>query len=108
MTTQKNTRRGSDMEGYNRKDTVKIRSLVPTLQRMIYRDSTALPDTGTCVLGAGIAIYGTPKGCRKPRMIVLTSAPFQGNISQQRASIAAMAWLKEQGISFFWYDGIMD
>ena len=77
-------------------------------QSMVQEDAKRFRDEGTCVLGAGIACYAVPKGCRKPRQILLTDAPFQGNVGSQRASNRALQWLKEQGIEAYWYDGRMD
>ena len=92
-----------------------LQGLAAQAQTMVQEDAKRFRDEGTCVLGAGIAVQAIPngsgeaaQGCHKPRQILLTEAPFQGNLGSQRASDRALAWLKEQGIDAYWYDGRMD
>jgi len=75
---------------------------------MVQEDAKKCRDEGTCVLGAGIAVYAIPDGCRNPRKVLLTDAPFQGNVGSYKASKRALEWLKSQGVEAYWYDGVMD
>jgi hypothetical protein len=77
-------------------------------KEMVWEDARKCHDEGTVTLGAGIAVYAIPKGCRRARQILLTEAPFQGNVGNYKASMGALEWLQNQGIKAYWYDGIMD
>jgi hypothetical protein len=76
--------------------------------RQVAEDAKRGRDEGTCVLGAGVAIYVIPKGARNPRMRLLTQAPFQGNVGSFRASQRALAMIQDNLEGAFWYDGVMD
>jgi hypothetical protein len=65
-------------------------------------------DEGTCVLGAGIAIYYRAPRQRKPSIHVIVDAPFQGNVGSARACERALKLLRDGGIDAFWHDGRMD
>jgi len=85
-----------------------LQALAATAQSMVDLDARVCRDAGTCVIGAGIAVYAIPKGCRKPQQCLLTDAPFQGNVGSYNASKRALEWLKSQGVEAYWYDGRMD
>ena len=89
----------------NEKD---LQDLAAQAQVMVDLDARVCRDEGTCVIGAGIAIYAIPEGCRKPQQCLLTVAPFQGNIGSYNASKRALDWLKDRGVEAYWYDGRMD
>jgi hypothetical protein len=65
-------------------------------------------DEGTCVLGAGIAIYYRAPRQRKPSIRVIVDAPFQGNVGSARACERALKLLRNSGVDAFWHDGRMD
>lgn len=65
-------------------------------------------DEGTCVLGAGIAVWYKAPRKRTVTRKILVRAPFQGNVGSYHACARALAYLKEQGFDCFWYDGVMD
>jgi hypothetical protein len=77
-------------------------------QMMVDMDAKRFHDEGTCVLGAGIAVYAVPKGCRHEKKIIIVPASFQGNVGSWKAAQRAIAWLKSQGVAAFWCDGMMD
>jgi hypothetical protein len=83
-------------------------NLAAAARRMIEQDRGLFRDEGTCVLGAGIAVYAVPPRCRKPKLTLLIDAPFQGNVGSAKASERALKWLQGQGVEAFWYDGTMD
>lgn len=82
--------------------------------RLLVRASIAAGarDLGTCVLGAGIALdVASPKRPRKKERgarRILIPAPFQGNIGSQDACAAALAFLRDEGLAVYWYDGAID
>lgn len=65
-------------------------------------------DQGTCVLGAGVALYVIPPRGRVPRLLVVVDAPFQGNVGSHKACARALEILRAAGLDAFWYDGRMD
>jgi len=66
-------------------------------------------DEGTCVLGAGVAIWTLPPRARNPKRAILVHAPFQGNVGSQKACRRALAVIREAGLEgAVWYDGVMD
>ena len=85
-----------------------LQNFADAAQFMVDEDARVCRDDGTCVLGAGIAVYAIPNGCRNPQQCFLTVAPFQGNVGSYNASKRALEWLKSQGVEAYWYDGRMD
>lgn len=96
------------MKAYRGEELQKVIALAREAQRMVDEDALQNSDEGTCVLGAGIAVYGIRPRCRKPVMMTLTRQPFQGNVGSYRASQRALRWLQNQGVEAFWNDGAMD
>jgi hypothetical protein len=96
------------MINYEGPELQRVRKLGRQAALMVSEDKFKYRDRGSCVLGAGIAIYSVHKGSRKPKMELLTQAPFQGNVGSFEASERALRWLKEQAVDCFWYDGIID
>ena len=95
--TQHKYPREKDLAGY-----------VAHAQTMVDQDAKSIRDGGTCVLGAGIAVMAIPKGCRKPKQIILVQAAFQGEGPSFQAAQRAIHWLKQEGVDAYWYGGIMD
>jgi len=72
-------------------------------------DASRGRDEGTCVLGAGVAVWALPSRARYPRRKVLIDAPFQGNVGSYHACQRALAVLQAAGLEgASWYDGVMD
>lgn len=69
-------------------------------------------DEGTCVIGAGIAIWRTKllrtSRTRASARLVVIPAPFQGNTGSRKACERALAYLRQVGVECEWYDGNMD
>lgn len=67
---------------------------------------------GSCVLGAGIAIWGIPKGMRKARRLVIIDAwsvsPGQSSLIWEHGVDAVVAFLKKSGIDAYYVPGRMD
>ena len=96
------------MTHYRDKDLKKFASAIATARAMAEEDRPKYHDQGTCVLGAGIAIYYIPPRCRKAVRDILIGQHFQGNVGSWNVAQRALAYLKEQGLDCFWYDGRMD
>lgn len=76
--------------------------------RMVEEDRKRFRDEGTCVLGAGVAVWFKAPRKRYESIKILVAAPFQGNVGSHKACERAIAYLRENGIDAFWYDGNMD
>jgi hypothetical protein len=83
-------------------------SFVVNAVGMVSEDAANTKDSGTCVLGAGIAVNVLPARCRVPRRRILVPAPFQGNVASYEASKRAILALRAAGLDAYWYDGTMD
>ncbi len=75
-------------------------NLLREAERMVHAEweANGYEDSGTCVIGAGIAIDGT----------VAIKQVSQGNMSSYAAAKPAIKFLKENGIDAYWDDGRMD
>jgi hypothetical protein len=62
------------------------------------------PDEGTCVLGAGVAIW-TKKGKK-----LLARAPYQGNVGSYKYLLPVLKELQKRYPQYeiYWDDGVMD
>lgn len=75
---------------------------------MVSEDARQLDDVGTCVLGAGVYVWRVYPRRRRPERYLVLGAPFQGNLSTQRATRRAMEYLQSEGVDCWYYDGVMD
>ena len=92
-------------------DQISLVNLHPALQDAVFmvdEDRLKFRDEGTCVLGAGIAVWVKERYARNSSVRILIRAPFQGNVGSAKSCDRALAYLKEQGIAAFWHDGVMD
>lgn len=69
-------------------------------------------DRGSCVVGAGIAVYYVPKGCRKLGAKIIIAAhnvaKAQGSVTWEDGMEAVIEFLKENNINAFYEPGWMD
>lgn len=89
-------------------DLARFAQTIAEANAMATADAAVGRDTGTCVLGAGVAVYVVPKGCRVDRRRILIDAPFQGNVGSRIACTRALEHLRSAGLDVFWHDGRMD
>lgn len=69
-------------------------------------------DVGSCVLGAGIAVWYLPPRCRKPRKKVIINphviVPYQGSVTWEVSANIIVDYLKKNGIECWFEYGRMD
>jgi hypothetical protein len=99
---------------YKDADLSKFATAIAEAQAMIDADAlqvrAAHGDSGTCVIGAGIAVNyrGPRRRVTSDKVVASASRFFQGNSSQHRACERALAHLQAAGLDVFWNDGRMD
>ena len=66
--------------------------------------NTSARDEGTCVLGAGVAVFG------KGGNIILARAPYQGNVGSYNYLLPVLKEMQKRHPQYeiYWYDGVMD
>lgn len=96
------------MKTYTDSDLAPYTVHLSTARAMADEDSKTVHDEGTCVLGAGIAVWYKAPRKRTGTHKVLVRAPFQGNVAQYKACKRALEYLQSQMLDVFWYDGVMD
>lgn len=69
-------------------------------------------DQGTCVLGAGIAVYCIPPRCRKPIEKILIHAHdvsrAQGSVTWEKSVYGIIDELRAKGLDCYYAQGRMD
>jgi hypothetical protein len=93
---------------YKDKDLASYANTIIGAQAAAVVDAASGRDQGTCVLGAGVAVWYVPPRCRNPVRKILIRAPFQGNVGSYRACERALKLLQSAGVDAFWYDGVID
>lgn len=80
-----------------------------TLQALELRDKDA-KDAGTCVMDAGIKISIMYPSIKKPVLVTIIKAPFQGNIGSYKALKPCLEYLINNYPELHprWDDGYMD
>lgn len=66
------------------------------------------PHEGTCILGAGVALYEIPPRCRNPRHKLVVQVNAQGSIAIERSLKPALEYLEANGVHCYLDHGNMD
>ncbi len=66
-------------------------------------------DRGTCVMGAGIAVYQIPPRCKKHRSVIIIDSPlYQGCLTWEASVNEVLDFLRNGGLDCFYAAGMMD